>query len=151
MRIPFLSFQFLRRSGCIAKLLCYHTAGEFAPHRLHQDHNDFLANSREAPSDGCPDCTGALLFGGLSLRAQPNDSRKGRQIHSNRSLLCAFLLFPKKNGKTEFEVDAQNPEKTVVCVHSLFPHSGHLPCWYVKPRIDQPIPMTIFRFSFFHL
>ncbi len=51
------------------------------------------------------------------------------------------LAIPEKNGKTEYEVDAQNPEQVVTCVHSLFPHSGYLPCWYVKPRINQPIPM----------
>jgi len=51
------------------------------------------------------------------------------------------LAIPEKNGKTEYEVDAQNPQQTVTCVHSLFPHSGDSPCWYVKPRINQPIPM----------
>jgi hypothetical protein len=51
------------------------------------------------------------------------------------------LAIPEKNGKTEYEVDAQNPEQTVTCVHSLFPHYGYSPCWYVKPRINQPIPM----------
>jgi hypothetical protein len=52
-----------------------------------------------------------------------------------------ILAIPEKNGKTEYEVDAQNPEQTVTCVHSLFPHYGYSPCWYVKPRINQPIPM----------
>ena len=51
------------------------------------------------------------------------------------------LAIPEKNGKTEYEVDPVNPEQTVTCVHSLFPHSGYLPCWYVKPRANQPIPM----------
>jgi len=51
------------------------------------------------------------------------------------------LAIPEKNGKTSYEVDAQNPEQTVTCVHSLFPHSGYSPCWYVKPRINHPIPM----------
>jgi hypothetical protein len=51
------------------------------------------------------------------------------------------LAIPEKNGKTEYEVDPQNPDQTVTCVHSLFPHSGYSPCWYVKPRINQPIPM----------
>jgi hypothetical protein len=51
------------------------------------------------------------------------------------------LAIPEKNGKTEYEVDAQNPEQTVTCVHSLFPHSGFSPCWYVKPRLNRPIPM----------
>ena len=52
-----------------------------------------------------------------------------------------ILAFPEKNGKTEYQVDAQNPEQIVTCVQSLFPHYGYLPCWYVKPRINQPIPM----------
>jgi len=51
------------------------------------------------------------------------------------------LAIPEKNGKTEYEVDARNPEQTVTCVHSLFPHFSYSPCWYVKPRINQPIPM----------
>ncbi|HKV63886.1 MAG TPA: hypothetical protein VJO16_18400 [Candidatus Acidoferrum sp.] len=51
------------------------------------------------------------------------------------------LAIPEKNGKTSYEVDTQNPEQTVTCVHSLFPHHGYSPCWYVKPRINQPIPM----------
>ena len=33
LRIPFLSFQFLRRPGCVAKLLCFHTFGGFDLHR----------------------------------------------------------------------------------------------------------------------
>ena len=52
-----------------------------------------------------------------------------------------ILAIPEKNGKTEYQVDAQNPEQIVTCVHSLFPHYGYSPCWYVKPRINQPIPM----------
>jgi hypothetical protein len=51
------------------------------------------------------------------------------------------LAIPEKNGKTSYEVDTQNPEQTVTCVHSLFPHYGDSPCWYVKPRINQPIPI----------
>jgi hypothetical protein len=51
------------------------------------------------------------------------------------------LAIPEKNGKTSYEIDQQNPQQTITCVHSLFPHSGNSPCWYVKPRINQPIPM----------
>jgi cephalosporin-C deacetylase-like acetyl esterase len=36
LRIPSLSFQYLRRPGCTAKLLCFLIAGEFESHRLHQ-------------------------------------------------------------------------------------------------------------------
>jgi hypothetical protein len=51
------------------------------------------------------------------------------------------LAIPEKNGKTSYEIDQQNPQQTITCVHSLFPHSGYSPCWYVKPRMNQPIPM----------
>jgi hypothetical protein len=53
------------------------------------------------------------------------------------------LAIPQKSGKTEYELDAQNPEQTLVCVHSLFPHDGRSPCWYLKPRIIQPVPMLV--------
>lgn len=44
-----------------------------------------------------------------------------------------------KNKRTEFDFDV--PPETVTCVHSLFPHSGFDPCWYVQGhtmrRIDE--------------
>jgi hypothetical protein len=52
-----------------------------------------------------------------------------------------ILAIPEKNGKTEYTPDVQNPQQTVTCVHSLFPHAGYGPCWYVKPRLNRPIPM----------
>jgi hypothetical protein len=47
----------------------------------------------------------------------------------------------EKNGKVDYELDAQNPEQTITCSHSLFPHAGCSPCWYIKPRSQRPIPM----------
>jgi hypothetical protein len=52
-----------------------------------------------------------------------------------------LLAIPEKGGKTSYKIDQQNPEQTITCVHSWFPHAGSSPCWYVKPRINQPIPM----------
>jgi hypothetical protein len=72
---------------------------------------------------------------------------RGRALHPTSAdpfetlKALRVLAIPEKNGKTSYEVDAQNPEQTVTCVHSLFPHGGYSPCWYVKPRINQPIPM----------
>jgi hypothetical protein len=51
------------------------------------------------------------------------------------------LAIPEKGNKTSYEIDQQNPVQTVTCVNSWFPHSGYSPCWYIKPRINQPIPM----------
>lgn len=51
------------------------------------------------------------------------------------------LAIPEKGNKTSYEIDQQNPEQTVTCAHSWFPHAGYSPCWFVKPRLNQPIPM----------
>jgi hypothetical protein len=55
-----------------------------------------------------------------------------------------LYAIPQKSGKIDYEIDQRQPEQTVVCVHSLFPHYGYSPCWYLKRKIQQPIPMTIF-------
>jgi len=43
----------------------------------------------------------------------------------------------QKNGKTQFIF---NPPELQTCVHSLFPHAGFVPCWYLQrhtePRTD---------------
>ena len=36
-----------------------------------------------------------------------------------------------KDGKAEVYFDQPQTE---VCVHSLFPHSGHSPCWYASRK-----------------
>ncbi len=83
----------------------------------------------------------AVLYIGdyLSVRIRAMHPKPADPFESLKSL--RVLAIPEKNGKTEYEVDAQNPEQTFTCVHSLFPHNGYSPCWYVKPRINQPLPM----------
>jgi len=83
----------------------------------------------------------AVLYIGdfLSVRIRAMHPKPADPVESLKSL--RILAIPEKNGKTEYEVDALNPEQTVTCVRSLFPHFGYSPCWYVKPRINQPIPM----------
>jgi hypothetical protein len=82
-----------------------------------------------------------LIYGGdyLYVRARMFHPTPTVPFESLNTL--RVLAIPEKNGKTEYEVDAQNPEQTVTCVHSLFPHQGYSPCWYVKPRVNRPIPM----------
>ena len=53
------------------------------------------------------------------------------------------LAIPQKNGKTDFQIDADKPTETLTCVHSLFPHHGYPPRWKLKPHINDPIPMMI--------
>jgi hypothetical protein len=46
-----------------------------------------------------------------------------------------------KNNKVEYQIDPVQPEEDLPCVHSLFPHSGQRPCWYVTRHANDPIPM----------
>ena len=54
-----------------------------------------------------------------------------------------LLAIPLKNGRTEYELDALQPEVTATCVRALFPHLGYQPCWYVRRQSQKPIPMVI--------
>jgi hypothetical protein len=54
--------------------------------------------------------------------------------------LDRFYAITQKNGREDYEpADSQ----TVTCVHSIFPHSGFNPCWYVVRQNGKPIPMAI--------
>ena len=59
--------------------------------------------------------------------------------HLRRNRLLAIKV---KNGTYQYELDQVNPTETLTCVHSLFPHFGEPPCWYLKPRLDRPIPIN---------
>jgi hypothetical protein len=55
-------------------------------------------------------------------------------------LLQRYYSVSEKGQKLEYiPADPQ----TVTCVHSMFPHMGYNPCWYVNRLNNQPIPMTI--------
>jgi hypothetical protein len=44
----------------------------------------------------------------------------------------------RKDGQAEFDFGDTEPE---TCVHTLFPHMGYAPCWYVKRTSQKPIPI----------
>jgi hypothetical protein len=52
-----------------------------------------------------------------------------------------LLAIQEKGGKTDYQLDEVQPTETLTCVHALFPHYGDQPCWYMKPRLNQPIPI----------
>jgi hypothetical protein len=52
-----------------------------------------------------------------------------------------MLAIPEKNNKVEYQIDTVHPEEDVPCTHSLFPHSGSRPCWYVTRHANDPITM----------
>jgi hypothetical protein len=43
-----------------------------------------------------------------------------------------------KDGKTEYLFD---PPADQPCLHSLFPHFGYPPCWYLQRRTSQQVKM----------
>jgi hypothetical protein len=47
-----------------------------------------------------------------------------------------YYAVPQKNKTTEFYF--LNPQ-TRTCVHSLFPHLGYPPCWYLDRRKEKPL------------
>jgi hypothetical protein len=49
-----------------------------------------------------------------------------------------YYAVPQKNGRTEFS--PAEPESRT-CVHSLFPHLGCSPCWYVNRHTQKRIDM----------
>lgn len=52
-----------------------------------------------------------------------------------------LYAIPQKNGKIDYEFDARQPEVTLPCVHSVFPHMDQSPCWYLQRNSQKPIPM----------
>jgi hypothetical protein len=72
------------------------------------------------------------LGDGLSVRYR---IPKGRQPLGTVTVQ-RYDAIPEKNGKTEF---AFEDPITQTCVHSLFPHMGYLPCWYLGRHSEQRI------------
>jgi hypothetical protein len=66
----------------------------------------------------------------------PSVGKANGSVHRVR-----LLAIPDKGNKTEFEVDAVQPEEDVPCANSLFSHGGERPCWYVVRHAKDPIPM----------
>ena len=53
------------------------------------------------------------------------------------------LAIPQKGNRVEYALDAQSPMMSEACVHSLFPHYGYAPCWYVNRMTATPTPMFL--------
>ena len=52
-----------------------------------------------------------------------------------------MYVIPHKDGQAEYVF---GDPQTQMCLHSLFPHLGYSPCWYVKKHTEQTLPMMIF-------
>jgi hypothetical protein len=65
------------------------------------------------------------------------------RIAKNRDPYGAVLVrrlyaVTMKNGKPEYFFE---PPADQTCVHSLFPHFGYPPCWYLRRRTTQEVKM----------
>ena len=49
-----------------------------------------------------------------------------------------YYAVPLRSGKTEFMM---LPPEDRTCIHALFPHFGHPPCWYLNGKREQRINM----------
>jgi hypothetical protein len=49
-----------------------------------------------------------------------------------------YYAVPEKGNKTEYMLGDQTDQQ---CVHSLFPHMGDSPCWYLSGHPDQRVDM----------
>jgi hypothetical protein len=49
-----------------------------------------------------------------------------------------YYAVPQKTGKMEYDFQSSQPE---TCVTALFPHLGHLPCWYARKHTDREIKL----------
>ncbi|MGC1617998.1 MAG: hypothetical protein WA765_05865 [Candidatus Acidiferrum sp.] len=86
----------------------------------------------------------ALLYVGdyISVRVRMLHPKPNDPFETVTAL--RVLAIGEKGGKTEYALDQVQPEQTAVCVHSLFSHAGDPPCWYLKRKFAQPIPMSIY-------
>lgn len=85
----------------------------------------------------------ALVYIGdaISVRIRMTHATPGNPFETVTAV--RILAIGEKGNKTEFTVDPVQPQQSAECVHSLFPHKGDLPCWYLKRKFAQPIPMAI--------
>jgi hypothetical protein len=82
-------------------------------------------------------CAYAADYGLLRYRmANPNAAPAFGNVTMER-----LYAIPQKNGKIEYQFDARQPEVSVSCGHSLFPHMDLSPCWYLRRQSQKPIPM----------
>jgi hypothetical protein len=76
----------------------------------------------------------ATVYGGdyCSVRYQiPHGRPQYGQVTVN-----TLYVIHVKGGKIQYEPGDQ---ETDTCVHSLFPHMGYTPCWYLSRHTDKLI------------
>jgi hypothetical protein len=85
----------------------------------------------------------AILYAGDYVSVKYRMSRSGSSPSASGGPLDTVQIqrtyeIPHKDGRAEF---AFAEPQTVTCVHSIFPHLGYSPCWYLRRHSQQMIPM----------
>ena len=81
------------------------------------------------------------LYDSLSVRHRMSAQKQGDPFDTIE--YPHVLAIPQKGNRVEYALDAQSPMESQPCVHSLFPHFGYSPCWYVKREAQTPTPMAL--------
>jgi hypothetical protein len=84
-------------------------------------------------------CGLALLYAGDAFSVHSRMSHKTAVDPLETTTVRPLYDVPRKDGKDEF--DFGDPV-TQTCIHSLFPHLGYMPCWYLNRQNQKPIPIT---------
>jgi len=77
----------------------------------------------------------------LSVRYRMTAHKQGDPF--DEVTLPHLLAIPHKGNRVEYALDAQSPVVSEPCVHSLFPHFGYTPCWYITRMAESPTPMFL--------
>jgi len=80
-----------------------------------------------------------LLFGLLCLVYLADYAVLKYRVAENRGALgtvtvYSYYAIQKKGNKVEYVFNGTQNE---TCVHTLFPHMGYAPCWYVERHREQ--------------
>jgi hypothetical protein len=83
-------------------------------------------------------CAAAALYVGDYIYFRYRLSKKAPGDPLETIEIRATYAIPHKDGRAEFVF---GPKETVTCAHSIFPHMGDAPCWYVERTAQKPIQM----------
>jgi len=77
-----------------------------------------------------------LLYAGdyISLRLRI----PGHREQFGKITVHTYYAIEKKANKIEFDTAGS---QDVTCTHSLFPHFGHSPCWYLSRHTENRIDL----------
>jgi len=80
----------------------------------------------------------AVLYAGDYLSVRYRMTKKMASDPLDSMKIQRTYVIPHKDGRAE--IIFGEPE-TQMCVHSLFPHMGYTPCWYMKRQAEKPLVM----------